>query len=918
MEVIYDLAERYDLTKYQPLFPFISVTIGNVKVTDFQDGISDSPISLNYERQISVGSQETGNQFSIELYDDTAIEIEYLLYSNLINFTVNDSELLDVLEEDSEVSDVDLNDDSELDDTTTGDSDEDSGDNEESKTKRTTARRSVKAVSLSNKENEDDEDSEDNKDDEDSEDDELEESDGDEEAETDMSDASLNNPDTNLIIEYGWADKYGKAIVSNNIYGVFTEYNISFNDTSTILTINGVSSSVVDTSKVDTMEFPGDLFLGSPSTIVRYLCEQEGIPIGMIEETESLYDENGNYRTFTRNNETTMHFIKTQLEEISKSKETGVVGYDCFIGEDNKLYFVSATVAKNLSISVTTESSTNTNKTDKSKKSTTSSKNDSKAKSSVLYAKSSSSSGKYGTVFIGDSRTVGMYQAVHGGSVGNSVEAQEGDEYWSAVVGGTLSNVKSSWKNIKSKVDKNNTNLVILSGVNDIGNISGYESFLEDVVNNSCYNVYFVSVNPIDEDKYLSGYVSNAKIQQFNKEMKSFASKNGIHFIDTYSTVLKEINSSNSATDSQGLHYSSSVYQKIYNKVSNSVGSGGSGSSNDGGSVAESSLPPSKITVTAYYEYYSGRINNQVISFSPDWTSKVTNSATLMSDVASVDEVRNQIINLTIDKSENSDMYIMDFINEKKSLILGKSSADMQTLANNALSLWNYNYRMTNDATLEIMGDPNVRVKEWIYLSVYTKFGFLHHTSGIYFVEEATDTISDGSYITTLSLKKNAWEGFGNEGSNSGGSATSGMGDIYNGQYGLAWPLPAAMGITAYTYSGHTHHARDFQPPTALWGTPVVAILDGTVKAAGLGVEDASYGNSVYIEHNDGWKSRYAHLDYVSVKAGDKVKKGQILGGCGSTGNSSGLHLHMEVCSPWGWVDPGPFYPDYCTLTGSE
>lgn len=152
------------------------------------------------------------------------------------------------------------------------------------------------------------------------------------------------------------------------------------------------------------------------------------------------------------------------------------------------------------------------------------------------------------------------------------------------------------------------------------------------------------------------------------------------------------------------------------------------------------------------------------------------------------------------------------------------------------------------------------------------------------------------------------------------GTAASEVLPVYEGLYGLAYPLPYAQNISAYTYYGHTNHARDFQPPTAKWGTPVVSVLDGVVKAAGDGVEHWTYGNSVYIDHGEGWMSRYAHLDSISVSVGQAVKKGQVIGGCGSTGTSSGLHLHMELHSPWGWVDPGPYYSQYgyVWLTGSE
>lgn len=58
---------------------------------------------------------------------------------------------------------------------------------------------------------------------------------------------------------------------------------------------------------------------------------------------------------------------------------------------------------------------------------------------------------------------------------------------------------------------------------------------------------------------------------------------------------------------------------------------------------------------------------------------------------------------------------------------------------------------------------------------------------------------------------------------------------------------------------------------------------------------NASYGNFIKLEHNNGYQTLYAHLDTVNVKVGDRVKKGDILGIMGNTGNSYGAHLHFEV-----------------------
>lgn len=85
------------------------------------------------------------------------------------------------------------------------------------------------------------------------------------------------------------------------------------------------------------------------------------------------------------------------------------------------------------------------------------------------------------------------------------------------------------------------------------------------------------------------------------------------------------------------------------------------------------------------------------------------------------------------------------------------------------------------------------------------------------------------------------------------------------------------------------HEGLDFAAST---GTPVFATGDGEVS---LAQREAGYGNCVDIEHGYNYLSRYAHLSEISVKAGDKVKRGQLIGKVGSTGKSTGPHLHYEV-----------------------
>jgi murein DD-endopeptidase MepM/ murein hydrolase activator NlpD len=98
------------------------------------------------------------------------------------------------------------------------------------------------------------------------------------------------------------------------------------------------------------------------------------------------------------------------------------------------------------------------------------------------------------------------------------------------------------------------------------------------------------------------------------------------------------------------------------------------------------------------------------------------------------------------------------------------------------------------------------------------------------------------------------------------------------------------------------HKGLDFTAPR---GTPVYATGDGTVEEARF---SGSYGNVVYINHNYGFETRYAHMSKFTVKKGDMVKRGQVIGYVGNTGNSVSSHLHYEVLVGGKHVNPINFF----------
>jgi len=104
--------------------------------------------------------------------------------------------------------------------------------------------------------------------------------------------------------------------------------------------------------------------------------------------------------------------------------------------------------------------------------------------------------------------------------------------------------------------------------------------------------------------------------------------------------------------------------------------------------------------------------------------------------------------------------------------------------------------------------------------------------------------------------------------------------------------------------SRRNHKGIDLAQPT---GTPVYATADGVVSRA---ERFSSYGNYIQIEHGGEMQTRYAHLSGYAVVSGDLVRKGQLIGFVGSTGRSTGPHLHYEVRMAGEAVDPTPYMID--------
>lgn len=112
--------------------------------------------------------------------------------------------------------------------------------------------------------------------------------------------------------------------------------------------------------------------------------------------------------------------------------------------------------------------------------------------------------------------------------------------------------------------------------------------------------------------------------------------------------------------------------------------------------------------------------------------------------------------------------------------------------------------------------------------------------------------------------------------------------------------LTSGFGLRMHPVLGYTrfHRGLDIGAPS---GTPIVAAIDGVVARAGWA---GGYGNQVRLSHNNGLGTSYSHMSRIAVAAGTRVRQGQVIGYVGSTGMSTGPHLHYEMYRNGQVVDP--------------
>ena len=160
--------------------------------------------------------------------------------------------------------------------------------------------------------------------------------------------------------------------------------------------------------------------------------------------------------------------------------------------------------------------------------------------------------------------------------------------------------------------------------------------------------------------------------------------------------------------------------------------------------------------------------------------------------------------------------------------------------------------------------------------------------------------VDDDNYNNDYNVPDNDNSG---DGSGSQGSGTA------NGQF--IWPAPGTTVITSGVGPrwGTNHNGIDISSGNA-YGSPIVAADGGTVIVAVHSGWGGGYGLHVMIDHGNGYTTVYGHASSVLVNEGDKVSQGQTIAYIGSTGDSTGPHLHFEIrqngsiCDPEQYVSP--------------
>ena len=291
----------------------------------------------------------------------------------------------------------------------------------------------------------------------------------------------------------------------------------------------------------------------------------------------------------------------------------------------------------------------------------------------------------------------------------------------------------------------------------------------------------------------------------------------------------------------------------------------------------------------------NGRISYWSVLFWARSFSEFLGNVSLMADIARADQAMLDELNAVAQEIQTAQAELAE---EKAGLdaqrtALSESQAELDAKSAEATQILDE----LNDKTAELQAYYAEYEEKESELSASIAQKEQEYTEALQAEEEARREEEAAANNNNNSGSSGGNGNAGSEGGSSSGGASSS---------GWLYPLPYRVSITdAYGWrinpiSGQRsfHHGTDFAAGS---GTAIYASRSGTVTDAGY---DDVYGYSVTINHGDGYSSLYAHMTHFVVSSGDYVTQGQVIGYVGSTGWSTGPHLHFSIYYNGSSVNP--------------
>ena len=291
----------------------------------------------------------------------------------------------------------------------------------------------------------------------------------------------------------------------------------------------------------------------------------------------------------------------------------------------------------------------------------------------------------------------------------------------------------------------------------------------------------------------------------------------------------------------------------------------------------------------------NGRISYWSVLFRARSFSEFLGNVSLMADIARADQAMLDELNAVAQEIQTAQAELAE---EKAGLdaqrtALSESQAELDAKSAEATQILDE----LNDKTAELQAYYAEYEEKESELSASIAHKEQEYTEALQAEEEARREEEAAANNNNNSGSSGGNGNAGSEGGSSSGGASSS---------GWLYPLPYRVSITdAYGWrinpiSGQRsfHHGTDFAAGS---GTAIYASRSGTVTDAGY---DDVYGYSVTINHGDGYSSLYAHMTHFVVSSGDYVTQGQVIGYVGSTGWSTGPHLHFSIYYNGSSVNP--------------